>query len=237
METATEMETATGTEMETETEMETGTEMETVMEMEMETETEMETATATETVMEMETEMETVMEMETETETEMETATGMGMVMETETAMETRTEMETETGTEMETETAMETATEMEAENPYVNVDEMHFTNIIFNLMDNAVKYRRDDVALHLDVATWNQGNMLCLSVQDNGIGIQKENLKRIFEKFYRVHTGNQHNVKGFGLGLAYVKTMVELHHGTIKATSEIGQGTKFILTLPTINN
>ena len=127
--------------------------------------------------------------------------------------------------------------TKLEAENPYVNVDEMHFTNIIFNLMDNAVKYRRDDVALHLDVATWNQGNMLCLSVQDNGIGIQKENLKRIFEKFYRVHTGNQHNVKGFGLGLAYVKTMVELHHGTIKATSEIGQGTKFILTLPTINN
>ena len=113
----------------------------------------------------------------------------------------------------------------------------MHFTNIIFNLMDNAVKYKRDEVALHLEVATWNQGNHLCISIQDNGIGIQKDDLKRIFEKFYRVHTGDQHNVKGFGLGLAYVKRMVEVHNGTIRATSELGQGTKFLITLPTIKD
>ncbi len=126
--------------------------------------------------------------------------------------------------------------TRLEADDPMIQADEMHFTNIIFNLMDNAVKYRRDDVELHLEVATWNQGDTLCISVQDNGIGIQKDDLKRIFDKFYRVHTGNQHDVKGFGLGLAYVKKMINLHHGTIRATSEPGRGTRFTITLPTIN-
>ena len=128
--------------------------------------------------------------------------------------------------------------TRLEAYNPFVNVDEMHFTNIIFNLLDNAVKYRREDEPLHLEVVTWNQGeDYLCISIKDNGIGIQKEDLKRIFEKFYRVHTGNKHNVKGFGLGLTYVKKMVDMHHGTIKATSEVGQGTKFIITLPIVKD
>ncbi len=124
--------------------------------------------------------------------------------------------------------------TSLEAFDPFVNADEMHFTNIIFNLMDNAVKYKREDVDLHLKVSTWNQGENLCISVQDNGIGIQKDDLKRIFDKFYRVHTGNRHNVKGFGLGLAYVKKMVELHHGTIRVNSELGQGTKFVISMPT---
>ena len=128
--------------------------------------------------------------------------------------------------------------TRLEAYNPFVNVDEMHFTNVIFNLLDNAVKYRREDEPLRLEVATWNQGeDYLCISIKDNGIGIQKDDLKRIFEKFYRVHTGNKHNVKGFGLGLTYVKKMVDMHHGTIKATSEVGQGTKFIITLPIVKD
>lgn len=127
--------------------------------------------------------------------------------------------------------------TVLDAINPFVMADEMHFTNIIFNLMDNAVKYKREDVDLHLEVSTWNQGDNLCISIRDNGIGICKEDLKRIFDRFYRVHTGNTHNVKGFGLGLAYVKKMVDLHHGSIKATSELGQGTKIVITLPNNND
>ena len=124
---------------------------------------------------------------------------------------------------------------QLEAENPNIYFDEMHFTNVISTLLDNAVKYRRDDVPLHLLVQSKNQGNKYCLSIRDNGIGIKREDLKRIFEKFYRVHTGNQHNVKGFGLGLTYVRNMIRQHKGTVKVDSEPGQGTTFMITLPTL--
>lgn len=120
----------------------------------------------------------------------------------------------------------------LQAESPVICVDEMHFTNVVFNLMDNAVKYRRNDVDLELNVQTWNEPGFLCISIQDNGIGIKKEDLKRIFEKFYRVHTGNVHDVKGFGLGLAYVHKIVKDHRGTITAESELGIGTKFIIKM-----
>ncbi|MBO7418358.1 MAG: HAMP domain-containing histidine kinase [Bacteroidaceae bacterium] len=126
---------------------------------------------------------------------------------------------------------------ELLAEDPIVFADEMHITNVIFNLMDNAVKYKRADVDLHLIVKTWNEGKKLMIAVQDNGIGIKKENLKKIFERFYRVHTGNLHDVKGFGLGLAYVKKIITDHQGTIKAESELNVGTRFIIALPLFNH
>ena len=127
--------------------------------------------------------------------------------------------------------------TELEAADANIFADEMHITNVIFNLMDNAVKYKRPDVDLHLLVKTWNEPGKLMISIQDNGIGIKKENLKKIFEKFYRVHTGNLHDVKGFGLGLAYVKKIITDHKGTIRAESELNVGTKFIIALPLLKN
>lgn len=126
-------------------------------------------------------------------------------------------------------------SSDFKAEHPDIYVDEMHFTNVIFNLMDNAVKYKRDDVDLQLKLSTWNTGDKINIAIEDNGIGIHKDDLKRIFDQFYRVHTGNKHDVKGFGLGLAYVKKIVHLQRGTIHAESEYGQGTKFIITLPII--
>ena len=122
--------------------------------------------------------------------------------------------------------------TKLQATDSMTCVDDMHFTNVIFNLMDNAVKYKRPDADLELVVETWNEPGLLCISVKDNGIGIKKEDLKRIFDRFYRVHTGNVHDVKGFGLGLAYVHKIVKDHKGTIVAESEYGIGTKFIIKL-----
>lgn len=123
----------------------------------------------------------------------------------------------------------------LEALDSTIYVDEMHFTNVLFNLMENAVKYRREDVPLTLIAETYNEGDKICICIQDNGIGIKKENLKKIFDRFYRVPTGNRHDVKGFGLGLAYVKKIIDDLNGTIKAESEINVGTKFIITLPYI--
>lgn len=125
----------------------------------------------------------------------------------------------------------------LDAEDSTVLADEMHITNVVFNLMDNAVKYKRDEESLRLTVRTWNEHGKFCLSIQDNGVGIKKENLKRVFDRFYRVHTGNVHDVKGFGLGLAYVKSVIRDHRGTISAESELGVGTKFIIVLPLLNS
>lgn len=126
---------------------------------------------------------------------------------------------------------------DLNADDPAVFVDEMHFTNVIFNLLDNAVKYRKPEGELSLKVRTWNETGKLLISIEDNGIGIKKENLKKIFDKFYRVHTGNLHDVKGFGLGLAYVKKIIMDHKGTIRAESELNVGTKFIISIPLFNN
>ena len=125
--------------------------------------------------------------------------------------------------------------TEIEAIDSTMYVDEMHFQNVIFNLMDNAVKYRKMDKPLDIYLRTWNDDEYLYLSIRDTGLGIKKENLKKIFDKFYRVHTGNVHDAKGFGLGLAYVHKVVDLHDGEIKVESEYGKGTTFTIKLPVI--
>ncbi|MCK9311030.1 MAG: HAMP domain-containing histidine kinase [Bacteroidales bacterium] len=125
---------------------------------------------------------------------------------------------------------------DLSAKRADITADEMHLTNVFFNLMDNAVKYRSER-DLVLTVHTWNEKDNIMISIQDNGIGIKKENLKRVFERFYRVPTGNVHDVKGFGLGLAYVQKIVQNHNGTIRAESEVNMGTKFIISLPLIKN
>jgi len=127
--------------------------------------------------------------------------------------------------------------TEIEAVNSTIYVDEMHFQNVIFNLMDNAVKYRKPDRPINIYIRTWNDDTSLYLSIRDTGVGIKKDNLKKVFERFYRVHTGNVHDVKGFGLGLAYVKKIIDLHKGDITVESEYGKGTKFTIKLPIIKD
>jgi two-component system phosphate regulon sensor histidine kinase PhoR len=123
----------------------------------------------------------------------------------------------------------------LNATNDLALIDEVHFTNVIFNLMDNALKYSDKDLLLTLE--TRNEKDNILISIEDNGIGIHKDDLKRVFEKFYRVSTGNLHNVKGFGLGLAYVKKIVTEHKGSIKVESELNIGTKFTITIPTLKN
>jgi len=118
----------------------------------------------------------------------------------------------------------------LDAVNSVAEVDEVHFTNVMFNLIDNAIKYSngRPDIT----VSTADTPDGLSVSIQDRGIGISKADQKRIFDQFYRVSTGNVHNVKGFGLGLSYVKNVVKAHNGTIDVESELGRGTRFTIFL-----
>ena len=113
----------------------------------------------------------------------------------------------------------------------------MHFTNVLFNLLDNAVKYRDEERNLTLKIGTRNTKNgRIQITISDNGIGIKREYIRKIFDRFYRVHTGNRHDVKGFGLGLSYVKNIVDASDGSIHVESELGKGTQFVITLPTLN-
>lgn len=124
---------------------------------------------------------------------------------------------------------------DLDADEVTVIGDEMHLTNIIFNLLDNALKYRNKDKAPMINVGTYNDNSNIFITIQDNGVGMKKEYLKKVFQRFFRVPTGNRHDVKGFGLGLAYVSKIVQAHKGTISAESELNQGTKFIIKLPLI--
>jgi two-component system phosphate regulon sensor histidine kinase PhoR len=122
---------------------------------------------------------------------------------------------------------------ELNAQEDLIEADEVHFSNLVNNLIDNAVKYSKDNVPPEIKISTSVTPRNFVFKIEDNGIGMTKETLKRIFERFYRAHTGNIHNVKGFGLGLSYVKTMVEAHGGEIKADSTLGRGSTFVIELP----
>lgn len=119
----------------------------------------------------------------------------------------------------------------LQAEKSVIQADEVHIGNVIHNLLDNAIKYC--DRVPEITISTRNTTNYLIIDVEDNGIGIKRENLKMIFDKFYRVPTGNRHDVKGFGLGLYYVKLICDSHLGKISVRSIIGQGTVFTLQIP----
>lgn len=114
---------------------------------------------------------------------------------------------------------------------PYIEADAFHLSNILNNLLDNASKYAKESPSITIDAK--DTQNELVISIKDNGIGMTKDTLKKIFDKFYRVPTGNVHNVKGFGLGLAYVKTMMEAHKGYVTVESEIDKGSNFMIHLP----
>ena len=125
---------------------------------------------------------------------------------------------------------------DLEATNDLIDADEVHFPNLINNLIDNSVKYSKENYRRRSRSVRCQWKNMT-IRIEDNGIGMSKETVKRIFEKFYRAHTGNVHNVKGFGLGLSYVKTMVDAHGGNIKVDSMPGKGSTFTLELPLKRN
>jgi two-component system phosphate regulon sensor histidine kinase PhoR len=122
----------------------------------------------------------------------------------------------------------------LHAENDLIYADQVHMGNVVSNLLDNAIKYTT--LKPEINIETQSNRKELTLIVRDNGIGINKTNQKRIFDKFYRVSTGNIHNVKGFGLGLSYVKKIIEEHAGSVKVESEPGVGTTFILKIPLKN-
>lgn len=124
---------------------------------------------------------------------------------------------------------------QLEATNSHLLGDSVHLTNLLYNLLDNALKYREPSRPLQVRITTHNEKRKIMLGIEDNGIGIKRDDVRKIFERFYRVHTGNIHNVKGFGLGLAYVKNVVSYHKGRIHADSTPGKGTRFVITLPII--
>ncbi len=119
----------------------------------------------------------------------------------------------------------------IDAEHDLVMADEVHLSNVISNLLDNAIKYCKD--APEISISTRNKNKGIVITITDNGIGITKEDQRMIFERFFRVHTGNVHDVKGFGLGLAYVKKITDAHNGQVSVDSIPDKGSKFEIYLP----
>jgi two-component system phosphate regulon sensor histidine kinase PhoR len=119
----------------------------------------------------------------------------------------------------------------LEAKPSLLALDEVHISNVIHNLLDNAIKYSPNQ--LHVEIQTESNAAQCTIKIKDQGIGMEKSVLETVFEPFYRVPTGNIHNVKGFGLGLSYVKKIVDAHGGKVKVESTLGAGSTFIITLP----
>lgn len=120
----------------------------------------------------------------------------------------------------------------LNAVEPVIAADKLHITNVVYNLLDNAIKYSAENPMVWISVKQGEKATVV-LEVRDNGIGVKEDDQKKIFEKFFRVPTGNVHNVKGFGLGLNYVKQMVEAHRGKITLKSHLGEGCTFRIYLP----
>jgi two-component system phosphate regulon sensor histidine kinase PhoR len=123
----------------------------------------------------------------------------------------------------------------LEANSDTVFGHPVHFMNMISNLIDNALKYSKEDIDPVIEVGTYNHHKNIVITIKDNGIGMTKDTVSKIFDKFYRAHTGDVHNVKGFGLGLNYTRKMVEAHNGKIDVESVLGQGSQFKITIPLI--
>jgi two-component system phosphate regulon sensor histidine kinase PhoR len=118
---------------------------------------------------------------------------------------------------------------------PHISLDEVHISNVLNNLVDNAVKYSQSNPKV--EIHAHQQDQVVLISVKDQGMGMPKEALSNIFEAFYRVPTGNVHNVKGFGLGLSYVKKIVEAHGGKVNVKSKLGEGSTFEIYLPYVKD
>ncbi len=127
----------------------------------------------------------------------------------------------------------MENSIQMDLDNQTIEIkaDPLHFTNVITNILDNAIKYSKEKPVVKIE--TKQNRNYIFIRIGDHGIGIENENQKNIFDKFYRVSTGNVHNVKGFGLGLFYVKNICTSHGWILEVDSKIGIGTKFTIKIP----
>jgi two-component system phosphate regulon sensor histidine kinase PhoR len=124
--------------------------------------------------------------------------------------------------------------TNFDADFSVIQVDEEYLLHVFSNLIDNAIKYSKDFI--DITVTTISLPAEIQITIEDKGIGMDATTAKHIFEKFYRAHTGNLHNVKGFGLGMSYVKWVIDIHKGKIKVQSELGKGTKLVITLPVVH-
>lgn len=125
---------------------------------------------------------------------------------------------------------------QLNAKDDLICADKVHMSNALSNIVDNALKYSPKDPEINITTRNNSKG-MIIISIKDNGIGISRSDQKRIFDEFYRVDTGNIHTVKGHGLGLHYVKQVVDFHHGKITVESKLGEGTNFIISLPLKKN